>query len=47
MRRVEGSNTLNIVPALSGQSIFNIFSTHPSTEARIAALEKMSQEWEA
>ena len=47
MRRVEGSNTLNIVPALSGQSVFNLFSTHPSTEARIAALEKMSQEMEA
>ena len=43
MRRVEGSNTLNIVPALSGQPVFNLFSTHPSTEARIAALEKMSQ----
>ena len=47
MRRVEGSNTLNIVPALSGQPVFNLFSTHPSTEARIAALEKMSQEMEA
>jgi heat shock protein HtpX len=47
LRRVEVSNNLNIVPALSGQSVFNIFSTHPSTEARIAALEKISQEMEA
>lgn len=47
LRRVEGSSTLNIVPALSGQSVFNLFSTHPSTEARIAALEKISREMEA
>ncbi len=47
LRKVEASNALNIVPALAGQSIMNLFSTHPSTEARIAALQKMEQEMES
>lgn len=48
LRKVEGSaSALFIVPAISGQSIMNLFSTHPSTEARIAALQRMEQEMEA
>ncbi|MDM7933996.1 MAG: zinc metalloprotease HtpX [Methanothrix sp.] len=48
LRRVEGPvSALFIVPALSGSSIMNLFSTHPTTEARIAALERIEQEMEA
>lgn len=48
LRRVEGPvSALFIVPALSGSSIMNLFSTHPTTEARIAALERIEQELEA
>jgi heat shock protein HtpX len=47
LRKVEGSNALNIIPALSGQSIMNLLSTHPSTEARIAALQRIEMSMEA
>ncbi|VVB72255.1 Protease HtpX [uncultured archaeon] len=48
LRKVEGPvSALFIVPAISGSSIMNLFSTHPSTEARIAALQKIEQELEA
>lgn len=48
LRKVEGPvSALFIVPALSGSSIMNLFSTHPSTEARIAALQRIEQELEA
>lgn len=48
LRKVEGSvSALFIVPAISGSSIMNLFSTHPSTEARIAALQRLEQEMEA
>jgi heat shock protein HtpX len=48
LRKVEGSvSALFIVPAISGRSITNLISTHPSTEARIAALQRMEQEMEA
>jgi len=48
LRRVEGPvSALFIVPALSGSSIMNLFSTHPPTEARIAALQRIEQELEA
>lgn len=48
LRKVEGSaSALFIVPAISGKSIMNLFSTHPPTEARIAALQRMEQEMEA
>ena len=35
---------LFIVNPLSGRGMDNLFSTHPSTENRIAALEKLSRE---
>ncbi|HOW14034.1 MAG: zinc metalloprotease HtpX [Methanosarcina sp.] len=44
LRKVEGMNAFFIIPALSGSSIMDIFSTHPSVEKRIAKLEKMQQE---
>lgn len=48
LRMVEGSaSALFIVPALTGKSVMNLFSTHPSTEARIAALQRIEQEMEA
>jgi heat shock protein HtpX len=47
LRKVEGPvSALFIVPAISGSSIMKLFSTHPSTEARIAALSKIEQELE-
>ncbi len=44
LRKVEGMNAFYIIPAISGSSIMDIFSTHPSVEKRIAKLEKMQQE---
>ncbi|TFG91156.1 MAG: zinc metalloprotease HtpX, partial [Candidatus Atribacteria bacterium] len=41
-RKVEGMNAFFIIPAVSG-SIMNLFSTHPSVEKRIAALEKIQR----
>jgi heat shock protein HtpX len=37
-------NAFFTVPAISGSSIMDIFSTHPSVEKRIARLEKMQRE---
>lgn len=44
LRKIEGMNAFFTVPALSGSSIMDIFSTHPSVEKRIAKLERMQQE---
>jgi heat shock protein HtpX len=44
LRKMEGMNAFFIIPAISGSSIMDIFSTHPSVEKRIARLEKMQQE---
>lgn len=46
LREVEGMNAFFIIPAISGSSVFDLFSTHPSVEARLAALGKMEQELE-
>ncbi len=46
LRKVEGMNAFFIIPAISKSSIMNLFSTHPSVEKRIAALEKIEQEME-
>ena len=43
LREVEGMNAFFIIPAISGGSIMNLFSTHPSVEARIRALEGMER----
>lgn len=45
LRKVEGPvSALFIVPAISGSAIMKLFSTHPSTEARIAALQRIERE---
>lgn len=45
-RRAEAVNALFIVPALRGDSLASLFSTHPSTEERIARLMKMQEQIE-
>jgi heat shock protein HtpX len=48
LRKVEGPvSALFITPAISGSSFMRLFSTHPTLEARIAALEKIEMELEA
>jgi heat shock protein HtpX len=42
--QVEGANAFFIIPALSGRSIIELFSTHPPLEKRIAALEQVEAE---
>ena len=34
LRQMEGMNFFLIIPAISGSSIMNLFSTHPSVEKR-------------
>jgi heat shock protein HtpX len=48
LRRVEGPvSALFITPAISGSSFMRLFSTHPTLEDRIAALQKIEIELEA
>ena len=48
LRKVEGAvSALFITPAVSGSSFMRLFSTHPTLEARIAALENIEMELEA
>ncbi len=49
LRKVEGpvSALFIVPPAISGKSIMNLFSTHPTLEARIAALNNIERELEA
>ncbi|MDD1719864.1 MAG: zinc metalloprotease HtpX [Methanoregulaceae archaeon] len=42
--QVEGANAFFIIPALSGNTLMELFSTHPPLEKRIAALEKVQME---
>ncbi len=46
LREVEGMNAFFIIPAISGESIMNLFSTHPTIEARIRALSEMERRME-
>jgi heat shock protein HtpX len=41
LRQVEGLNAFFIVPAISGSTIGNLFSTHPPVEKRIQKLMEM------
>jgi heat shock protein HtpX len=43
-QEVEGANAFFIIPALSGRSILELFSTHPPLEKRVAALEEIERE---
>ena len=47
LREVEGMNAFFIVPAITGQSFLELFSTHPALEKRIERLKRMEQEMEA
>ena len=48
LRKVEGPvSALFITPAVSGSSFMRLFSTHPTLEARIAALQNIEMELEA
>jgi len=42
--KIEGANAFFIIPALSGNTIMELFSTHPPLEKRIANLEKVAAE---
>jgi heat shock protein HtpX len=42
--KIEGANAFFIIPALSGNAILELFSTHPPLEKRIANLEKVEAE---
>lgn len=44
LRKVEGMNAFFIIPAIPVSSVFHLFSTHPSTEQRIAALLQLERE---
>jgi heat shock protein HtpX len=40
-QEAEGANMFYIIPAISGKSIMDLFSTHPPLEKRIDNLEKV------
>src|SRR5512136_892521 len=42
--KVEGANAFFIIPALSGNTLMELFSTHPPLEKRIASLEAVEAE---
>jgi heat shock protein HtpX len=44
LRNVEGMNAFFIIPAMSGTSILNLLSTHPTVEQRLTALERIQRE---
>ena len=46
LREMEGMNAFFIIPAISGDSIMSLLSTHPTVEARIRALEEMERRME-
>jgi heat shock protein HtpX len=46
-REAQGVNALFIVPALRGNSIGTLFSTHPSTEERVRRLQEMQRQMES
>jgi heat shock protein HtpX len=46
LREMEGMNAFFIIPAISGDSIMGLLSTHPPVEARIRALEEMERRME-
>jgi heat shock protein HtpX len=42
--KVEGANAFFIIPALSGNTIMELFSTHPPLEKRLANLAEVDAE---
>jgi heat shock protein HtpX len=47
LREVQGANAFYIIPAVRGDSILELFSTHPSLEKRLERLQRIAQEIEA
>ncbi|QYZ79257.1 zinc metalloprotease HtpX [Methanofollis formosanus] len=43
-QEVEGANAFFILPALSGNTLMELFSTHPTLEKRVEALEALEEE---
>jgi Zn-dependent protease with chaperone function len=43
-KEVSGTNSFFIIPAISGESVMELMSTHPSLSKRIANLEKVREE---
>jgi len=43
-QEIEGANAFYIIPAISGESIMELFSTHPPLQKRIEALDKIEAE---
>ena len=43
-REVSANNAFYLIPAISGESVMELISTHPTLEKRIANLEKVKQE---
>ncbi|MDI3298874.1 MAG: zinc metalloprotease HtpX [Bacillota bacterium] len=46
LRQAEAFNAFFIVPALSGESVMELFSTHPSLKRRLEQLERLQRELE-
>lgn len=46
LRQVEHQNAFMIVPAINGDSLSGLFSTHPSLEARLKQLRQLQQQME-
>jgi len=42
-KKVEGLNAFFIIPAISGETILSLFSTHPPVEKRIEKLEQLAR----
>ncbi len=46
LREMQGANAFFIIPAIKGDSIMELFSTHPSLEHRLERLRKLEQQIE-
>ncbi|MGI8551341.1 MAG: zinc metalloprotease HtpX [Dehalococcoidia bacterium] len=46
LRRVESQNAFMIVPAINGNSLAGLFSTHPSLETRLEQLRQLQRQME-
>jgi len=47
LRKVEGASAFMIIPAISSNSLANLFSTHPSLETRLEQLRRLEAELES
>lgn len=47
LRKVEGASAFMIVPAITSDSLANLFSTHPSLEQRLEQLRRLEAELES